>query len=479
MNQLILSIPLIILTIFYYNDGIPRYGGTSYMLSLIVIVCVSIVSFLFFRKEHNDRLKKQYVKICYFFILSYCIVHFQIFIDLLLGNLDLNNSFMWFDKSIVPTALTISTVGLLAYMLGYSLFYKKQPEVKPLKKEPKILNVKILNIISVLLMLVYFYTIDKDYFRGQYGEMEVETLPARIMFLFLAVVNAVIIINCRNLLVLKHSDISLLNYIKYQKTPFTLLYIFLLLDLISGNRDAFVMNSLFVFFSYFYVTKRKIKLRQLFLLVILGAMSLSILGLARKYKDNASFKGRVNSALAQEYENNNYPYSVIEITKELAASGRVLNSAVSVVPNKFPHTYGLFAFQDVLLMVPMAKTQFISTVGIPKAYTSSAQFLTWVELGQFSTWGVGTSCVADTYLDFGFIGVMIIFFLFGVLSRRLESLAYSDNINSFYIITLMFLFFAYTIYIPRGTILYSLNKYTYILFFILVAFLSNRKSKKV
>src|SRR5690606_6741284 len=105
---------------------------------------------------------------------------------------------------------------------------------------------------------------------------------------------------------------------------------------------------------------------------------------------------------------------------------------------------------------------------------SSAQLLTLYDLGSFATWGVGTSCVADTYLDFGTIGVILIFGFFGFSSRYLELAAFNKALPSIFILVCCFSVVSYSIYIPRATILYSLNKTIYISFFILIGAIMNK-----
>jgi len=101
-------------------------------------------------------------------------------------------------------------------------------------------------------------------------------------------------------------------------------------------------------------------------------------------------------------------------------------------------------------------------LNVPKIYRSSGLYLTWLDQGSSASYGIGTSCVADTYLDFGLIGVIIVFFLFGYLTRILEVRAFTRGIESLGILILIFLLFSFSIYIARSSILYSFNKFTLI-----------------
>jgi len=204
--------------------------------------------------------------------------------------------------------------------------------------------------------------------------------------------------------------------------------------------------------------------------VAFGSAIVTILGHVRRMGEDGGFINKVllvtNSG---GIENQYYPSSFINNTKELAISVRCLNLAVDYVEQHGEHTYGLFAAQDVMLLLPTLKGTFISTFDVPRPLTSAAQLLTYYDLGPFATWGVGTTCVADVYLDFGIYGVVFCFLLFGFLSRKLEVYIISnDEIGNYILLAIAFSVFAHSIYIPRSTILYSLNKVFYISIFIFV-----------
>ncbi|QTY26672.1 O-antigen polysaccharide polymerase Wzy [Flavobacterium sp. CS20] len=76
--------------------------------------------------------------------------------------------------------------------------------------------------------------------------------------------------------------------------------------------------------------------------------------------------------------------------------------------------------------------------------------------------------MADVYLDFGTLGVLIIFSIFGFVTRYLEIVSFKKSIPSIFLIVCCFCVLSYSIYIPRATILYSLNKTVYISLFILL-----------
>lgn len=81
---------------------------------------------------------------------------------------------------------------------------------------------------------------------------------------------------------------------------------------------------------------------------------------------------------------------------------------------------------------------------------SSAVLLT----NQYSTYvrningGFGTHCVADIYISWGILGVLLFFYLFGWLIAYLQN----KSTNSIYALVAYFTFLANVLYIPRATI---------------------------
>jgi hypothetical protein len=49
-----------------------------------------------------------------------------------------------------------------------------------------------------------------------------------------------------------------------------------------------------------------------------------------------------------------------------------------------------------------------------------ASFITYLIQGNYPRYGDGTSCIADIYIDFGIVGLIFFFTLFGSYTRRME-----------------------------------------------------------
>lgn len=470
MNSLIQFFILALLSILYvfFNSD-----GFNYLIIFVTIsiVFISITSHLVIRKESIENLKGQYIKISILFILSHSIVHFQIYIDYLLGNLKEDNWFIWQSPATVSKSIIISTSALVAYLLCYSLL-KKLKAKSFSESKIKVINSKPINIAATILLALYYLSVDKSYLFGGYNNHAPGTVAIYFALLFEACISAILIIQCRNAR-LKNLDFNgFFRYLTYIKTPFILLSIYLFGVVISGDRGPIIYNSLAVILGYIFTTQKKPSTKNIIILIVFASFFITILGLARGYKEETSFTKKIELAITEHSESSYYPQSISPFTKELAISGRSVNIAVQS-ESRF---YGMFMLQDLMLIFPTVKGFFIKLFDIPRMYTSSPQFLTNYSLGNYATWGIGSSSVADTYLDFGFVGVIIVFGMFGLLTRYLELSFYSNSMPTLIVMSATFSIFCFSVYIGRSTLIYSLSNVFYIYSFVLLSSLLSKKN---
>ena len=116
---------LFILLISYFLS----YGVTQnqlYSSWILIVVAISVIFFVI-KKEKINEIRGQYVRIVTVFVLGYLIVYFQLHVDYIFGNFDESHTRFWVNRRIVPQALTLSAIGLVAFFIGY-LFCGYLPE---------------------------------------------------------------------------------------------------------------------------------------------------------------------------------------------------------------------------------------------------------------------------------------------------------------------------------------------------------------
>lgn len=470
MNKVIQFSILLIFLVLIITGSYPKNIDSYFIGAILLLNGISIVSFLFLYKERFSFLKGQYLKISYLFLFSLSIVHFQMYVDLILGNIDSQTLFLWINPKIAILSLLVSSSALSSYLLGYTLKHKFK--IKNIRANLKPLKFNFLKAIAILFLLGFYATVNKQYLVGDYGNTPMGNAALYFSFLFESTICAILILYARNIII-SNRNVSVIDYFNELKMVYFLLGIYLMGVMMSGDRGPIIFNLLFSLVVFLFVFKIKIKLSKIIIAILIASSFVSLLGILRS--NEGTFFESIQSKNNLINENRYYPNSFSENTKELATSARCLNIATDYVENGGKHTFGIFFMQDVMLLIPSLKGTVINALDVPKHLTSSPQFLTFLDLGAFATWGVGSTCIADTYLDFGVIGVVFIFMLFGYISRYFECLIFSNNLPNFILLAIAFSVFAYSIYIPRSTILYSLNKVFYIAALVYMVIIINKR----
>lgn len=463
INLLIQTICLITLLVVYFFMDLPKFLDEGYMSFIVSVNFVSLLSFLAFRKEQNEHIKGQYLRLSIVYLFSFIIVHFQVYIDYILGNINSSHMFLWMDTTIVIRAMVLSSVAFIVYIYGYSWnrknFYRPRAE-----RGAKVTSDnRVLFFIGVPLIILFLVTINTS----STDAIEVSGVSGYSGLMLEALIIAYVILNCRNIVLSGKRTVSIKDYVVAQRSPIILAAIYIFIKLLIGDRGPIIISVLAFTLGYIYVTKAKVSLLKLAFFIITASFIMNVIGLARRLDKSESFLNRVNTTI-ENREILYYPSSFLPNTRELASSVRTLHISVSNVPSYITHFNGLFFIEDLMLFIPSLRSTFIRVFDIPKQFSSSAQFITWISLGENRTWGTGTSSVADTYLDFGIFGILIVYFIFGYLSRGMELVIASNAAVSILVLVCVFLVFSYSVYIPRSTILYSLNKFAYVLFFIFI-----------
>src|SRR5690606_1604389 len=114
------------------------------------------------------------------------------------------------------------------------------------------------------------------------------------------------------------------------------------------------------------------------------------------------------------------------------ASVRTLHAAVDHTERN-GYYYGVFQGVQIIGIIPGLGIYIQNLLNVDFHSFGSAAFLTFEILGSNPTHSLGTSIIADIYLDFGILGVIIIFFLFGMFVRYLEIGMYNRTVISLFL----------------------------------------------
>lgn len=475
---LIVVLFFVILTYYIVEMSINCYEPQLLLVTIggsLFSVCLFV-----FSKQTYIGLQKEYFRICTLFILGYLIVGFQKYIDVLVGYEDSHNSFLFVSPSLINKAALLTLSGLLGFFIGY-LIYNPRIIVKPISICQEKNSIRILNYVLFVAVCLFVYYNGFDYLLGTYSQEYLEskqgTISAYSEVVVRSLIFAVLILYTKKG---KGKKCSLFCFATSLGWFFHFsLFIYLVLVLISGDRGPIITIVSVYFFSYIIKERPKFKLLTIAIVLLVASLGITMLGIIRSIDNNASLGERVALAFSDEKLVNNR--SIINSTTELATSVRCLHYAMDYVPNKHPFLYGSFQLKDLLAIIPASNSFTHYFMDNSIQYISSAYFITYIHQGKHYSYGDGSMAVADLYLSFGILGVVIGFFLFGMLIKRIEVVLFSYNCSeiSFLYYSVAFAFVGLAIYISRATILMPLKyaSFTYIILFIYQYF--NRLYNKI
>lgn len=464
LSKAVIFIILIFQVYLYIFKKYPTNYDTTFLWLIIALNIISLISFSL-KKDKNLNLKNNKVKFSVLFLIGFLIVSFQPFLDLGLGFLQPNNHYLFIRSGIILKAFLCASIALNSYLFGSILFTAKNIYFVKEHNIRNRINIKPLKIINFLCFLFFLSQINTSYLDANtYGSgREVSFLLGYAMLLYETSFMALILIYIIN----NGKKSSFKKYLKQYEYNFIFFVIYICIIIISGDRGPILYMTLALLFGYLYLNEVKISATKLASIVIIGAVVISFLGMIRRAGVT------LDTAISSKIENTYYPESFLPATKELATSVLTISTAVNKVPSSYDHFYGLFLFQNFSVIIPGLNSFLNSKIGIDANYFSSSVFLTYLSLGANAKWGVGTSAIADVYLDFGITGIVLIFILFGYLTKRLEVYVLGYKHDNFLMVALYMLFFSFSIYIARSNLVVPLTKLTYVLVFYFLALASN------
>jgi len=230
-------------------------------------------------------------------------------------------------------------------------------------------------------------------------------------------------------------------------------------------------------------SKHRFKLLTVIAIILVAAMFTTFMGVVRGGDLNKSFIERVESA--STVSGNEKP-SVLPSTQELANSVNTEFIALRAGnENQFDYTYGKYFFYALIGSIPGSSYILSNIFGVDLRNTMSSEYITIYHSGFRYGYGLGTSPMAEFYLELGILGVCLGFIFLGWLFNHLDYAVFRANFKTpmwFIIVTLKLSSVA--IYIPRSSVPSCISKaiYTLIIFLVLNAVFQlfcSRKSKLI
>lgn len=479
-NILVLWLQTIIFCVLIggYTIFMPSYFDMNYFVQILIIVLVSVIIFSF-RKKPNV-IKGNYFTSTFLFLLSFLIVHFQFYIDYALGlRTDLGVRY-YLNYSIVPKAITIAALTVNVYFIG-NIVALMSNSSKPHPTHNKLTypSLLFLKITMALMLLLYVIGTPSDFFLGSYNElMNEEGALGYIHYkseqLFHLSFYAYII-SIINILKRQNIQISTINYIKFLG-PFavSVIGLFLMLNLMAGSRSPIIAILLALASGYFISQNKKLKFKTLIIILLIVGTTFQFLTYFRATSGQLAIEDRIVMASQTRDQNSSYEESTImPATFELAGSIRAYHAVVMRQEDN-DILYGQASIGYLLSIIP--GLGLIATKLIGLEFTGSPKLVTeWMGADH----GMGTTALADTYLDYGLYGTFIIYLLFGYLLSKLDIVAYTrflDSNSFLQVLTLVFI--SNSIFISRASIMSAIADVVTTYIILKIAILIGRRDQK-
>ena len=473
LSVLLFSIGLILCFVYFF---LPITSFSTVLFDVGTVV-VAVCIWLFFRHSQKSVLKDYWLKPSNLF------VNFQFLLDYRLGlKDDLSNHIIY--PMVLNQCFLLGLVGFVAFTAGYLRTTSLKSELGDGNRYERVSrlvkNIRVPVIILHLLSFVAFLiTIDFEAFLSGESYAESTATYAHIEKL-LGTLNVLVVICAA---VKASVNGSLKTYFSsFSWISLVVLGAYMILRLISGDRGPFVYTTILLFYGYAYVTRKQYRLIPTILVLTVGAMSMSVIGIARSLDLSQGFIERVGDAGKVFSSSGRFAdKSVSPMTEELGFSFVVNQTdvnAIEVEKNQLhPGTYLLISLLNGIPMVPGLITRLfhISYEDFSSTGFANVHFFGYEE----RTWSIGTTIVGDFYLQFSVFGVFLGLFLTGLLMKLIDLTLYKKDRSTISFLLLLFTL-AYSskaLYLPRSLLLGEMS--TFIMALIIVLLLRVLVPKRI
>lgn len=455
MGPLVYIVALVILIIMTPERSETFNSNYNLLLSIIYLVVV------IFHLYMQTKLTKNWLRFDVLFLIGFTIVHIQIPYLASIGIEPSNPDFVWINRNVVNFATWMSVVSAVLWMWGYNFMVGRKTFSK--KVNHKVEHIKIsvnyvkYDLVLLSAFLLFLGLVGSGFFRGVYDGGDSWGVGANYAYLVLSTLLYLRIIYFFKDIKIGSSIYSIVNNFFSQKIFITIVTIYVLLFLMSGDRGPVLQIALIVSGSYTIFVKT-IPLRKLILFSVIGAVAFSIISYGRGADADNFEQGNI---FERGYTSFQQQESGI-VTEELATSVRIQYIALDVVPSAHPYLNGLTFFTVGIGVIPFMSAITIDSFNIPPMYTSSSNFFTILTKGPNPNSGAGSEILADIYINFGLLLTFFIMLLFGIFAGHV----YNKTVQLHFVYTLLFIILLYSsLGMNRGMLFGPLKDIVYILFF--------------
>ena len=377
------------------------FGFCVYELVFFLVTC-----FVFSRKM---TFPTGMVNFHFFFLFSFFFVNYVY--PVFLYPIDAEYFFMFsfpFDENNISKGTALAQLAISSYMLGTSLFVAKSEDKTSF--DFSLVNpplVTFLNVLFVLATLLFVYSVMTT--------MDSEiTINYQVVVLYIGLLSLKLLLKAE----IYKDDFSDSKWFFLKIYWFELISasIVALFSLWFGDRGPVLQIGLILLFVYtIYVKKLSVKI--LTLLIVSGFIVMAFISYTRSTDSNIKDTG-LSGALNEGGDTFSSFVTIWDFAMDFIVNNRALYVGYEIVEEN-GYLYGKSYFPYLFSPVPGLPVLLTNALFGQDPEDVSTSVIISEREGVYD-WGLGTNAVADGYMNFGVVGVLLMFLAFGYLIRFLE-----------------------------------------------------------
>lgn len=462
VQNIINAFTLFFAVVGYFLESTLLLSICSYMLLFCIIRNV-------YQKQKQSIIFKNWFCPSYILLIGLIIVCFQTIININWGVGSFIDYYRIYYKPYLSSVTYIGIISILSYLIGHNL---NVSDVKSSKTNhytlwPWLITLPVLFILFISnIDLVSFITGTSYGGSGAYDRIaDKSSYFEQLLDVNLVIITA--IITYRNIKC--QTTFSLLSYLKSFPLVFWVVFcLYVLLRLLSGDRGPVLYSLCLIFYSYLMVTRHKFKFVSAVGILFVASFFTTIIGFVRDGNLNKTFTERFENAIQQDSKGKP---SIIPATQELANSSNTIYIASKAMDDpKEEYALGKYSFYAIIGSVPGSSSVLSKVFGVKMRDTMSSEFITIYDRGNQYGFGLGTSPMAEFFLEFDIWGCIIGFILTGWLFKFIDVELFTANSNTpLWLIIFILKLSSVSIYIARSSVAGCISKalYIIIIFFVL------------
>lgn len=338
-----------------------------------------------------------------------------------------------FNENVISKASILALLGMHAYYLGSLSLGENRTILDDDNKKKSTLNSGILIVLFALIFFLFVITGGLNTFSVLYGGGDGGSgITYYLLIILSALLSASVSISLykyRNMQLGNLNMFKSLRNLCYTDQIMLLLVAAFVVSMLSvGSRTYPIQFLLLLFGAYSQI--KSISLKQFLLLSTVGGILMFYVLVSRSGVDSSS----VN-------------YGLLDIFSDLIINNRNTYVAIDYV-DRFGITWGESMLLSVCSPIPFLQSVVCNLFNLNPTDLSSSFLITKLSLGVDSNFdlGFGTNIIADLYIAFGLIGVIVGMFVLGYFISYLSA----NSRNNIYIQTGCLVLMSYSIYIVRA-----------------------------